>query len=80
MLSGSLEAGQHVRLAPRGAESEHAAVFLRALRRVPHIIRRRFMRLESRRASALLTDYELRDIGLTRDDVERGLTKSFWRE
>ena len=80
MLPESLEAGRRVRLAPPSAEPERAAVFLRALRRVPHIIRLWFMHVESRRALALLSDYELRDIELTRNDVERELMKPFWRE
>jgi uncharacterized protein YjiS (DUF1127 family) len=80
MLPGSLEAARRVRLAPPHAESEHAAVFLRALCRLPHIIRQWFMRAESRRELAMLSDYELRDIGLTRNDVERELMKPFWRD
>jgi uncharacterized protein YjiS (DUF1127 family) len=80
MLPGSLEAGRRVRLAPPSAKPKHAAVFLRALGRVPHIIRHWFMRVESRRTLAMLSDYELRDIGLTRNDVERELMKPFWRE
>ena len=80
MLPGSLEAGRRVRLAPPGAKFGHATVFLRALRSVPHVIRLWFMRVESRRTLAMLSDYALRDIGLTRNDVERELTKSFWRE
>lgn len=79
MLPGSLEAGRRVGSAPPRAESEHAAVFLRALRCVSHIIRLWFMRVESRRALALLSDYELRDIGLTRSDAERELMKPLWR-
>jgi uncharacterized protein YjiS (DUF1127 family) len=80
MLPGSLEAGRRVRLAPPSAGSDHAYVFLRALRRVPHIIRLWFTRVESHRALAMLSDYELRDIGLTRSDVEREFIKPFWRE
>jgi uncharacterized protein YjiS (DUF1127 family) len=80
MLPGSLEAARRVRLAPPRAKSEHATVFLRALCRVPHIIRRWFMRVESRRELAMLSDYELRDIGLTRNDVDREFMKPFWRD
>jgi uncharacterized protein YjiS (DUF1127 family) len=64
-----LIAARRVRLAPPHAESEHAAAFLRALCRMPHIIRQWFMRVESRRELTTLSDYELRDIGLTRNDV-----------
>jgi uncharacterized protein YjiS (DUF1127 family) len=53
---------------------------LHALRRVPHIIRHWFERAESRRALTTLSDYELRDIGLTRNDVDRELMKPFWRD
>jgi uncharacterized protein YjiS (DUF1127 family) len=80
MLPGSLEAGRRVWHAPPSAESERGAVFLHALRRVPHIIRLWFMRVESRRTLSMLSDHELRDIGLTRNDVERELMKPFWRE
>ena len=80
MLPGSLEAARRVRLALPHAEPVHAAVFLRALCRVPHIIRQWFMRVESRRELAMLSDYELRDIGLTRNDVDRELMKPFWRD
>ena len=80
MLPGSPEAARSVRLAPPRAGSEHAAVFLRALCRVPHVIRQAFMRVESRRELAMLSDYELRDIGLTRNDVDRELMKPFWRD
>jgi uncharacterized protein YjiS (DUF1127 family) len=79
MLSGSLEAGRRVRLALPCAKSKHAAVFLPAFRRATHIIRLWFMRMESRRDLATLSDHELRDIGLTRNDVEREPAKSFWR-
>jgi uncharacterized protein YjiS (DUF1127 family) len=80
MSIGRLEAGRRLRLALPSEESERAAVFLRALLRVPHIIRLWFRHVESRRSLAMLSDYELRDIGLTRNDVERELIKPFWRE
>jgi uncharacterized protein YjiS (DUF1127 family) len=78
MLPGSLDAAQRVRLAPPHADFEHTTVFLRALDRLPHIIRQWFMRVNSRRQLAMLSDYELRDIGLTRSDVNRELMKPFW--
>jgi uncharacterized protein YjiS (DUF1127 family) len=37
------------------------------------------MRVESRRAMAMQSDHLLRDIGLTRNDVEQELLKPFWR-
>jgi uncharacterized protein YjiS (DUF1127 family) len=79
MLSRSLGAVRRAPLAQPRAESQHAAVLLRALRRLPHIIWQWFMRKESRRELEMLSDHQLRDIGLTRNDVDRELTKSFWR-
>jgi uncharacterized protein YjiS (DUF1127 family) len=38
------------------------------------------MRVQSRHVLAMLSDHMLRDIGLTRDDVDRELLKPFWRE
>jgi uncharacterized protein YjiS (DUF1127 family) len=35
-------------------------------------------RSRTRRALAALSDYELRDIGLTRDDVRKEIAKPFW--
>ena len=80
MLPETLRAGLSLQLAPPSARSERVVVFLRALRRVPHIIWQWFMRVESRHTLAMLSDHELRDIGLTRNDVERELGKPFWRE
>jgi uncharacterized protein YjiS (DUF1127 family) len=80
MLPGSLEAGRHVLLASPPAKSEHVTAFLRMIRRMPHTVWLWFMRVESRHAAAMLSDHMLRDIGLTRADVERELMKPFWRE
>jgi uncharacterized protein YjiS (DUF1127 family) len=53
---------------------------LGTVRRVPDVIWSWFKHAESRRALAMLSDHALRDIGLTRNDVERELIKPFWRE
>jgi uncharacterized protein YjiS (DUF1127 family) len=79
MLPGSLEAGR-VLLAPSNVKPQRVTVFLRAIRRIPQIISRWLMRVESRNALATLSDHVLRDIGLTRNDVDRQLLKPFWRE
>ena len=79
MLTGSLEAGQRVLLAPPSAKSQRAAAFIRTIRRMLHTVWLWFRRAESRRAMAMLSDHVLRDIGLTRNDVERELLKPFWR-
>jgi len=36
-------------------------------------------RVRQRRALARLSDYNLKDVGLSRADVEREVTKPFWR-
>jgi uncharacterized protein YjiS (DUF1127 family) len=80
MLPGSLEAGRRDWFAPPRAKSERVAAIFHAIRRMPHIVWLWIIRVESRRAVAMLSDHLLRDIGLTRHDVERELMKPFWRE
>jgi uncharacterized protein YjiS (DUF1127 family) len=80
MLPGSLEAGRHVLLVPRHAKFERVAAFLRMVRCIPHTVWPWFIRGKSRRTVAMLSDHMLRDIGLTRADVERELMKPFWRD
>jgi uncharacterized protein YjiS (DUF1127 family) len=80
MLPGSLEAGRHVLLAPLPTKSERVAAFVRMVRCIPHIVWPWFIRVKSRHALAMLSDHMLRDIGLTRADVERELMKPFWRD
>jgi uncharacterized protein YjiS (DUF1127 family) len=48
--------------------------------RVPRIVWPWFTRVKSRQALAMLSDHMLRDIGLTRADVERELMRPFWRD
>ena len=79
MLTGSLEAGRRVLLAPPNTKLQRVAAFVHTIRRTPHIASLWFRRVESRRAMAMLSDHVLRDIGLTRNDVERELLKPFWR-
>ena len=79
MLSESLE--RRVLLAPSHAKAERVVAFLRAvLRRIPHTISLWSRHVETRHAMAMLSDHMLRDIGLTRNDVERQLLKPFWRD
>jgi uncharacterized protein YjiS (DUF1127 family) len=80
MLPGSLEAGRRAWLAPPSAKLARFAVYLHAIRRRPHVVWLWLMRVQSRRDMAMLSDHMLRDIGLTRGDVERELMKPFWRE
>jgi uncharacterized protein YjiS (DUF1127 family) len=79
MLPGSLEAGPRALLAS-SAKPERVAICWRAMRRMPHVIRLWFRRVEARRALARLDDHLLHDIGMTRGDVERALLRPFWRE
>ena len=79
MLPGNLQTVRPLRLAPPPAESAHVAAFLRA-RHVSHPDPQWIMRVRSRRELATLSDYQLRDIGLTRNDVDRQLTTPFWRD
>jgi uncharacterized protein YjiS (DUF1127 family) len=80
MLPGSLEAGLNVLLVPPYAASKRVTVFFAAIGRIPHTMRVWSERAASRRALAMLNDHLLRDIGLTRGDVERELMRPFWRE
>ncbi|HEY2618414.1 MAG TPA: DUF1127 domain-containing protein [Acetobacteraceae bacterium] len=47
---------------------------------MPYMVWVWIMRGESRRAMMMLSDHVLRDIGITRADVEREYLKPFWRE
>lgn len=80
MLPGSLEVGRDVLLAPQSVAPKRVATFLAAIGRMPHIVRAWITRAQSRRVLAMLSDHMLRDIGLTRDYVERELMKPFWCE
>jgi uncharacterized protein YjiS (DUF1127 family) len=79
MLPVSLEVGHGAQRATPTAPSA-AATLLSAIRRMPHMVWVWIMRIESRRTMSMLSDHMLRDIGLTRADVERELLKPFWRE
>jgi uncharacterized protein YjiS (DUF1127 family) len=70
MLIGSLAAAR--RVLPPSGKSQRVAAFLHTIRRMPQIVWVWFMRVESHRARAMLSDHVLRDIGLTRNDFERG--------
>ena len=87
MLPGSLDAGRGDLLtSPRATRPDRIArstngmsVPLAAMRRVLHVLSVWQERSAGRQALASLDDRLLRDIGLTRADVERELLKSFWR-
>jgi uncharacterized protein YjiS (DUF1127 family) len=58
-----------------GELRSHRRTTLHRLERVAHLwLRRR----RTRRALAVLNDYELRDIGLTREDARRETGRPFW--
>jgi len=81
MVPGSLDAGYGAALpSPRIASSRGVAAAISALRRLPHIVWVWVTRAEARRGLSMLSDHVLRDIGMTRADVERELLKPFWRE
>jgi uncharacterized protein YjiS (DUF1127 family) len=88
MLPGSLDAGSHALLtsppathAVRTVRSTNiiAALFTAACR-VPRIVSMWHERIASRHALVNLNDHVLRDIGLSRADVEREFMKPFWQE
>jgi uncharacterized protein YjiS (DUF1127 family) len=72
-LLTSTRAGQAVRTMP--SESTMVAVFAGACR----VLSTWQERAQGRRALSRLDDHLLRDIGLSRADVERELMKPFWR-
>jgi uncharacterized protein YjiS (DUF1127 family) len=88
MLPGSLDAGRGALLtsprATRAVQTVPAKSTLTALfNGARHVLRVWSMWEEcaaGRHALARLDDHMLRDIGLTRADVERELIKPFWRE
>jgi uncharacterized protein YjiS (DUF1127 family) len=77
MLNGSLDAGRAVRTVP--AKNIWTALFNGA-RRVLRVWSMWQERSAGRDALVRLDHHMLRDIGLTRADVERELMKPFWRE
>jgi uncharacterized protein YjiS (DUF1127 family) len=79
MLPRSLHAGQSAMLPSPGVASARAGALFSTIRRMLHMVRVWNTRGASRRQLAMLSDHILRDIGLTRDDVDRELLKPFWR-
>jgi uncharacterized protein YjiS (DUF1127 family) len=79
MLPGSLDAGHVALRASTSAASTRVAAYLLAARRMAHMVWLWHSRTESRRALSMLSDHVLRDIGLTRADVDREVMKPFWR-
>ncbi len=51
-----------------------------AMARLRTVLRRWHQRMRERQALARLSDHELRDILLTRVDVQNELAKPFWRD
>ena len=80
MLPVNLDVGHGAPLATPRVASTGVATLLSAIRRMPQMVWVWIMRVESRRAMSMLSDHILRDIGLTRADIERELLKPFWRE
>jgi uncharacterized protein YjiS (DUF1127 family) len=75
----TIPAGPHdLRQAASGA-STCVGAFLSAARHMAHMVWVWRSRAETRRAMSMLSDHVLRDIGLTRADVDREVMKPFWR-
>ncbi|MCH8532753.1 MAG: DUF1127 domain-containing protein [Saccharospirillum sp.] len=51
----------------------------RARQGLREVLRRYWRRYQSRQDLFAMTDYQLRDLGLTRDQVTREAIKPFWR-
>ena len=79
MLPGFLDAGHGALPASTSGASTRVAAFLSAGRRMAQMVRVWRSRAEMRRAMSMLSDHVLRDIGLTRADVDREVMKPFWR-
>ena len=79
MLPGILDAGHGALPASTSGASTRVAAFLLVARRMAHMVWVWHSRAESRRALSMLSDHVLRDIGLTRADVDREVMKPFWR-
>ncbi len=88
MLPGSLDGVNNTRLgsprATRVFETNPSKHFITTLfteaRRVLSIVSMWQERTAARHAMTRLDDHVLRDIGMTRADVERECMKPFWRE
>ncbi|MEM8952251.1 MAG: DUF1127 domain-containing protein [Pseudomonadota bacterium] len=75
----------HVATPLHQAQHDHAAQadngrppLYRLIAGIADALERWRQRREQRRAMAMLSDHLLRDIGLTRQDVEQELRKPFW--
>jgi uncharacterized protein YjiS (DUF1127 family) len=77
MSHGSLDA-RVFNLPARSIDGAAKRVFI--VRRVLHNLSLWHARARARHNLAMLNDHILKDIGLTRVDVEREVRKSFWRE
>jgi uncharacterized protein YjiS (DUF1127 family) len=80
MQPGILEAGHGaLPAASTSTASTRVAAFLLAARRMARLVWVWRSRAESRRTMSMLSDHVLRDIGVTRADVDREVMKPFWR-
>ena len=79
MLPGILDAGHGALPASTRSASTRVAAFLPAARRMAHMVWVWRSRAETRPTMSMLSDHVLRDIGLTRADVDREVMKPFWR-
>ena len=79
MIPGSLQAARGIPGGLLPASMVKAALELISRgRHVAHLLAVWFTRVESRRRMPMLSDHILRDIGLTRADVDREFMKFFW--
>jgi uncharacterized protein YjiS (DUF1127 family) len=79
MLPVSLDAGHGALPASTSGASTRVAAFLLAAHRMAQMVWVWCSRAETRREMSMLSDHVLRDIGLTRADVDREVMKPFWR-
>ena len=79
MQPGILNAGHGALPASTSGAATRVAAFLLAARRMAQMVWVWRSRAETRRAMSMLSDHVLRDIGLTRADVDREVMKPFWR-
>ena len=70
MLPVYLNVGRATPLATPRVASTSVATLLSAIRRQPQMVWVWIMRVEARRAMSMLSDHVLRDVGLTRADIE----------
>lgn len=80
MILSSLLDARRITLVRRPSSVGAVGEFIWKVCRLPSLVRVWFMRVELRGQMSMLSDQVLRDIGLTRADIEREVMKPFWRE